>query len=156
MLGRAFCRVTPTVPDSPHYETTSPSLLVRVRNPADEAAWQEFATRYAELRRDVGLSTPLVAGRTAPLDSYRRRRVCGVGCSFDVELGRTTHRVLGFRVWPRRPIVVQHRVSHDRIFRDFIAVAKPSGGCAPGVRGPALWVVGFHLRAAAEPRGGPV
>ena len=30
-------------------ETTSPSLLCRVRDPADRAAWREFDTKYGEL-----------------------------------------------------------------------------------------------------------
>lgn len=33
------------------YETTSKSLLWRVRDPADEQAWREFESRYSELIR---------------------------------------------------------------------------------------------------------
>lgn len=36
---------------APQEDTTCASLLVRVRDPADEGAWQEFERRYAELIR---------------------------------------------------------------------------------------------------------
>jgi len=39
------------MPDHPSHGTTSASLLVRVRNPADQTTWREFEARYAELIR---------------------------------------------------------------------------------------------------------
>lgn len=35
--------------ENPTYESTSASLLVRVRDPADEQAWRDFVARYDEL-----------------------------------------------------------------------------------------------------------
>lgn len=43
------------------HETTSASLLVRVRDPADERAWREFEGRYAELIRRYCRRRGLVA-----------------------------------------------------------------------------------------------
>lgn len=133
-------------------DTTSASLLVRVRDTADHAAWHEFDQRYRELIARYAASRGLQAADVEDVQQNVMLSLCSALPGFRYEPGRGKFRsYLGWIV--RNAVVRRQQARAGQIqtsMEALLAASNPSEICADWER---EWMNHHFRRALARMQG---